>query len=371
MNSIAILGTRGYPSYYGGFETLIRELAPYLANEGWDVTVYGRHGATAPHDPNKDPRVHTRTTRGLETKSLSTLSYGLTSSFHAAFKKPDIALLMNVANGYWLPMLKARGIPTVMNVDGIEWERAKWGNSAKSVFKTGAKLSARFADTLVFDSQALEFRWKNEFDRSGVFIPYGAHDHPALPLKDDLEPKSYALMVARFVPENTVGEFLDAAEIISDNIPVVIVGSSGYGGPLDAKAKQLSEQHSNIRWLGHISDDDRLHALWQNAGAYFHGHTVGGTNPALIQAMSCGAPIIARDTVYNREVLGDNGLFVSSSPPEIALALEDLISNPARRSELSEHALRRQKNHYTWQSVCAGYAHTIEHTLKTSNDGKI
>ena len=140
--SVAIIGTRGYPSYYGGFETLIRRLGPYLVDAGWDVTVYGRPGAVKTDDPLLDPRVSSVMTKGLETKSLSTFSYGLTSSLSAARRKPDVALIMNVANGYWLPLLRSRGIPTVVNVDGIEWERAKWGTNAKRVFRGGARLTA-------------------------------------------------------------------------------------------------------------------------------------------------------------------------------------------------------------------------------------
>src|SRR3954447_19294556 len=101
--AVAIIGTRGYPSYYGGFETLIRTLAPYLVERGWNVTVYGRAGATEPDDPRRHPGVGTVDTAGRESKSLSTLSYGFTSSLHAAVRRPDVALVMNVANGYWLP----------------------------------------------------------------------------------------------------------------------------------------------------------------------------------------------------------------------------------------------------------------------------
>ena len=111
-------------------------------------------------------------------------------------------------------------------------------------------------------------------------------------------------MVARFVPENSVSAFFDAAAAISRRAPVVIVGSSGYGGPLDERASQLADSNPDVQWRGHINDDQELFALWQHAGVYFHGHSVGGTNPALVQAMACGAPVLARDTVYNREVLG-------------------------------------------------------------------
>ncbi|TCN49166.1 glycosyltransferase involved in cell wall biosynthesis [Rhodococcus sp. SMB37] len=353
--SVAILGTRGYPSYYGGFETLIRELSPYLVNEGWNVSVYGREGATNPNDPGLDPRVHRITTRGIESKSLSTLSYGLTSSFHTASQHPDVALIMNVANGFWLPILKARGIPTIVNVDGIEWERAKWGRKAKAAFKAGANLTARFADELIFDSRAIGDRWRSDFRRSGKFIPYGAVEPGQLQPVDNLKRGKYALMVARFVPENTVQEFFVAAQEISARWDVAIVGSSGYGGEFDQQAKALSESSDRIHWYGHLNDDQKLFSLWQNAGAYFHGHSVGGTNPALIQAMACGSPVVARDTVFNREVLGAEGLFVSPNPDDIARTVCKVLSNPGLQRHLSTNGKQRQSTDYTWAGVCQSY----------------
>ena len=130
---VAVIGTRGYPSYYGGFETAVRRLVPSLADAGWDVTVYGRNGAQN-DDPTRDPRVTVRQTRGIESKALSTLTYGFTSSVDAIVRGTDVALVMNVANGFWLPLLRLRGVRTVVNVDGIEWERAKWGKLARVVF---------------------------------------------------------------------------------------------------------------------------------------------------------------------------------------------------------------------------------------------
>ncbi len=231
MPTVAIIGTRGYPSYYGGFETAVRKLAPHLADAGWDVTVYSRPGATYSDDPDRDPRVEVVETRGWEKKSLSTLTYGLTSAVHASRRKPDVALVMNVANGYWLPLLRRAGVPTLVNVDGVEWDRAKWGATAKRVFRTGARLTARYATRLVFDSKVIERRWAREFDRDGIFIPYGGDTLPeVLPIEPGLRHRGYALLVARFVPENSVPQFLRAAREIAQHHDVVLVGSSGYGG---------------------------------------------------------------------------------------------------------------------------------------------
>ncbi|MCJ1672918.1 glycosyltransferase [Rathayibacter sp. VKM Ac-2929] len=364
--SVAIIGTRGYPSYYGGFETAVRKIAPYLAEQGWDVTVYGRDGSTRPDDPEIDRRVRTVVTPGIESKSLSTLSYGLMATLHAFWKKPDVAIVMNVANGFWLPLLRLRGIPTLVNVDGIEWDRAKWGRVAKAMFRAGAKMTAWWGDRLVFDARAIGQRWRDEFGRDGDFIPYGGDAPVAREVEAPLVHREYALMVARFVPENTVSEFLDAARIIAETHDVVIVGSTGYGGPLDEQARQLGESSSRVHWLGHVSDDGRLYALWAHAGAYFHGHSVGGTNPALVQAMSCAAPTVARDTVYNREVLGETGLFVAPTTEAIVEGVQNLLSNPVLQDRLSRSAFERGRAEYSWESICASYERSARETIDAS-----
>lgn len=358
QRSVAIIGTRGYPSYYGGFETAVRKLAPYLAESGWDVTVYGRPGATT-DNTERDQRVRVVTTRGIENKSLSTLSFGLTSCLHAMRARPDVALIMNVANGFWLPLLKLRGIPTVVNVDGIEWERAKWGRLAKTIFRLGARFTARYADELVADSKEIARRWQSDFSRSSVFIPYGGEAVEADQAIDDFQERKFVLAVARFVPENTIPEFLEAAKVIAEDYDVVIVGSSGYGGVLEEAVKRLVAENPRVHWLGHVSDDARLLSLWKKCGVYFHGHSVGGTNPALVQAMANGAPIVARDTVYNREVLGAAGAFCEPTPQAIESAIRHVMQSTTMQDHLSSAALGRLQEGYTWDVVCRSYESTI------------
>lgn len=362
--SVSVIGTRGYPSYYGGFETAIRKIAPYLAERGWDVTVYGRGPVSLRPGDVVNTSVKRVNTLGFEKKSLSTLSYGFTSVVHAIRKKPDVALVMNVANGYWLPLLKMAGIRTVVNVDGIEWERAKWGKLAKTVFKTGAKMTALFADELIADSKEIQRRWKTEFKRNSTFIPYGGEESPKLYLESQFTSGKYILLVARFVPENTVEEFFDAVGKLPDDLPVVIVGSSGYASPLDDRAAALNVHNANVTWLGHVSDDDRLHALWQHAGVYFHGHSVGGTNPALVQAMACGARIVARDTVYNREVLGDAATFVQPDATSISTGILEAMSVAEPEAARDKARLReRVRGIYNWNLVCDSYESAILNQL--------
>lgn len=361
--SIALIGSRGYPSYYGGFETLVRRLAPYLTDQGWAVDVYCRRGATRQDDPGRDSRVRQIFAGGLETKSLSTLSHGLTAVGRCAICRPDVAFIMNVANGYWLPLLRARGVPTVVNVDGIEWERDKWSAFGRKLFLGGARTTARFADHIVTDSHAIADRWRRQFGREGRTISYGGTPVGPLPPVEGFEPRKYALMVARLVPENSIEPFLAAVEELSKRWDVVIVGSSGYGGSVEETVRRLAQTSSRVHWLGHLSDDDVLFALWQHAGVYFHGHSVGGTNPALVQAMACGVPIVARDTVFNREVLDDTGLFVQPEPEAIAAALEKVLSRPELQEQLGAAATARQRQHLTWERVVADYDRAFRDAL--------
>lgn len=363
--SVAIIGTRGYPSYYGGFETAVRRLSPYLVDHGWDVTVYGRPGTTEPDDPERDPRVFSRMTKGVDSRALSTLSYGLTSTFDAARRRPDIALIMNVANGFWLPMLRARQIPTIVNVDGLEWKREKWSALGKAVFRAGAHVTAKWSTERVVDARTIGDAWQSRFGVGGEFIPYGADVPPELPIEPGLTHRGYALLVARFVPENTVGPFFDAAERLAQTHDVIAVGSAGYGGELDERAAALAARLPRFHWFGHVHDDNRLHSLWQHAGAYFHGHSVGGTNPALVQAMAAGAPIVARDTVHSREVLGtDAGEFTGPAPADIEGALRGLLTDPHRQQRLSEAAVRRAQDAYSWESVNAAYERLLRAHLR-------
>jgi glycosyltransferase involved in cell wall biosynthesis len=352
---VAIIGTRGYPSYYGGFETAVRRIAPDLVDRGWDVRVYGRRAALRADDPGLDPRVESVVTSGLDSKSLSTLTYGLTSVLHALLKKPDVALVMNVANGFWLPLLRLRGVPTVVNVDGIEWQRDKWSRLGKAVFRWGARFTARFADELVFDAEAIASFWRREFGRTGTFIPYGGERILDTTRDETLTPGCYVLLVARFVPENSIDVFLEAAPTIVDkcDVDVVLVGAAPPGDPIQAKAADLARTDARIHLMGHISDDRRLFGLWQDAGVYFHGHTVGGTNPALVQAMALGSRVVARDTVYNREVLADTGHFCDGTPESIVDAVVAAFNDDRDLERLTGE---RAAAHYSWQLVCDRYA---------------
>ena len=359
--SVAIVGTRGYPSFYGGFETAVRHLAPALADAGWSVTVYGRpKGSTS---AGVDERITVRTTRGPDTRSLGTPVHGLAAILDVARRRHDVCLIMNVANGLWLPILRFRGIPTVINVDGLEWLRGKWGRLARWVFRIGAKMTASYGTGLVYDAEAIANFWAVTYGRDGTFIPYGGTIPGSLPVPLELESGRYVLFVARLVPENSVREFFEAAELLSQKYMVVVVGSSGHGGAFDDAARGLAESNPNFRWLGHVRDDALLFSLWAHCGAYFHGHSVGGTNPALVQALACSAPTVCRDTPYNREVMGEGGIFCAPDAVEIAHAIGRVMEDPDLRDRLAQRGVQRVVDVYNWPSVCESYEKLLRSCL--------
>ncbi|SFP13730.1 Glycosyltransferase involved in cell wall bisynthesis [Geodermatophilus dictyosporus] len=363
---LSIIGSRGYPSTYGGFETLVRHLAPSLVAAGAHVSVYGRsHDASRrERHPNGVWSVHTR---GVEGSSSSTLTHGLTASVHSAWDRTDAALILNVANGFYLPLLRAARVPTAVNVDGLEWLRPKWGPVAKRAFKAGAALTARYADTVISDAEAIRTYWATTYGRESVFIPYGADVLP--PLGADrlrevgVQPGEYVLAVARLVPENNVDLLLDAAEQLNWKYPVVVVGDLSGTSPLESRLRTLQASTDQLHWLGHVSDQDLLNQLWQNCALYVHGHSVGGTNPALVQALGAGAPTIALDTTYNREVIGPEGVTFERSPEALAALIEELYDDTERQAQLVTSGRAVVEENYGWSDVLTAYEHTLADLL--------
>jgi glycosyltransferase involved in cell wall biosynthesis len=356
--SFAIIGSRGFPSTYGGYETLVRYLARYMVADGHHVTVYCRepkNGRRVWHEEG----VRCVATRGKDTKQLSTLSFGATSSVDASLRRFDAALVLNIANGYWMPLLRAARVPFAVNTDGLEWKRAKWSKLGKTVFRVGAELSARFAPELVCDSQALGDVWEREFGRESVFIPYGGEVRE--PLGDTrirdlgLATRGYALSVARLAPENNVELTLDALERLGDRAPkAVIVGSANFDNPITRRLEALQEQ-GKVLWLGHVADQDLLAELWQNAGVYVHGHSVGGTNPALLQALGAGAPTIALDTVFNREVLPFDQHLYPHSVDGLAGRIDGVCGDSDEQQSLIATGSDAVRARYSWDDVCSAY----------------
>lgn len=365
---VAILGSRGYPSTYGGYETLVRYLSGWFVRRNHDLTVYC-HGRQAGERTWTVDGVRCVGTSGVDTKSLTTLSHGLASSLHAARAGYDAILVLNVAHGFYLPVLRRGGVPVAVNVDGIEWRRGKWSAAGRAVFLAGARLSAAHADLLVCDSRAMGQVWERDFGRPSVFIPYGGALVESSE-RDQLDAvgigeQPYLLVVARLVPENNVELTLDAVERLGDQAPnVVVVGSAGYRSAVERRLRDL-DRAGRVRALGHVANQRLLTQLWSHCTVYVHGHSVGGTNPSLLQALGAGAPTLALDTPFNREVLGRDDHLYQPTAHDLARQLKRVLDDPGRRAEMREHGRVTVRERYDWDAVCAGYEALFDELIQT------
>jgi glycosyltransferase involved in cell wall biosynthesis len=356
--NFAILGSRGFPSTYGGYETLVRYLARHMAQSGHEVTVYCRT-----RDENRrtwmTEDVRCIATPGHDTKSLSTLTFGMTATLDASFRRFDAILVLNIANGFWFPVLRAARTPFAVNTDGIEWERGKWSRLGRAAFRAGAWMTARNAGALVCDSQAIGVIWKELFGRDSTFIPYGA---PVLSEvgRDRLEAagvrsEPYLLAVARLIPENNVELTLDALELLGDQAPqAVIVGSANFDSPIERRLQEIGTA-GRVKWLGHVDDQQLLTQLWSNSAVYVHGHSVGGTNPALLQALGAGAPTLALDTPFNAEVLPLPEQLFPRDAGVLAEHINSVIRSSERQQRMRLAGQRIITERYSWDDACQRY----------------
>jgi glycosyltransferase involved in cell wall biosynthesis len=224
-------------------------------------------------------------------------------------------------------------------------------------------MTARFADAIISDAEAIRAYWLANYERDSYFIPYGADVLPILGhnrVTDmGLEPGAYVLAVARLVPENNVDLLIDAIELLHWKIPLVVVGSGTGHSPLESRLRSVTKMEKNLHWLGHVSDQELLDQLWQNCALYVHGHSVGGTNPALLQALGAGAPAIALDTPYNREVLGPAGITYPGSSRILAQRIEETYFDHDRRAIMTDTGRRIVASRYQWRDVLEAYQRVL------------
>ncbi len=299
-----MIGTRGVPARYGGFETAVEEIGRRLADRGHEVVVYCRGGA----EPRLDrylgmELVHLPAARR---KSLETLSHTFLSvaSVLRQRRKPDVAIVFNAANAPFVPLLHARRIPVAVHVDGLEWRRTKWQGAGRRYYRGVEALSVRWADALIADAAGIAEYYAEEFGAPTELLSYGA------PVQDDpqhdriaeleLQPAGYHLVVARFEPENHVLEIVRGYAASAATRPLVVVGSAPYSDDYTATISEIAAADPRIKLLGGIWDAELLDQLYANALSYLHGHSVGGTNPSLLRAMGAGTGVIAYDVNFNR-----------------------------------------------------------------------
>jgi glycosyltransferase involved in cell wall biosynthesis len=351
---IALVGTRGVPARYGGFETCVEEVGRRLAKAGHDVVVYCR---------KPDSGAAARTFEGmtlihvpaLRRRSMETLSRTALAVGHLLRHPVDVALVFNAANAPLLPALRARGIPVATHVDGLEWKRAKWGPAGRRYYRLAESLAVRWSDELIADAQGIADYYRGEFGAGSELIAYGA---PSVSRERSdkldgvgLTSGGFHLVVARFEPENHVDVIVDGYRRSGARFPLVVVGSAPYADAYTARIHALADKR--VRFLGGVWDQELLDQLYAHAFTYLHGHSVGGTNPSLLRAIGAGAATIALDVSFNREVLLDAGRYFGTAE-QVRQELERAEATPDRTRELGVRAQARAAG-YDWDDVAARY----------------
>ena len=345
------MGTRGVPPRYGGFETFAAELGTRLVAGGDEVWVYCRERGPATWNG-----LHRIVLPAINHKYFETVSHTFLSALDALRRGFDAVLLCNAANAFVLPLLRAARIPVAINVDGIERRRRKWNILGRAVYAVGETFSAKFANAVVADAEVIADYYREHHGVDPVTIPYGSEfpDEPDSDVLDrlGLQPRNYILYVSRFEPENNPLEVVEAYERADVAVPLVMLGDAPYAH--DLKARLLSHKTEKILFPGALYGPD-YRTLQRHALLYVQATEVGGTHPALIEAMGSGGAVLALDTPENREVGGDAVGYFGLRPESLSGILCEWLANPSGREALRERARRRAGETYGWERVTNEY----------------
>lgn len=355
--TVRILGTHGVPAAYGGFETAAENIALFLVDRGWRVIVYCQIEGAG--DVTQD------TWRGVERVLVpveqpgwrGTSLFDLRSIRHAA-AQDDVCLTFGYNTAVFNTLQRLKGIPNVINMDGMEWTRSRWGLTRQGILLANERIACRVGSHLIADHPVIyDYLSKHASPSKISTITYGAHpvaEAPTAPVRAlGLEPGEYCIAVCRPIPENSLLEIVEAFSSRPRGRRLVVLGdflmdSDPYHSAVVAAAS------AEVVFPGSIYDPHVLTALRFHARAYLHGHTVGGTNPSLVEAMAAGNPVVAHDNPYNRWVAGDQQCYFSTAG-ELAAVLDEVLENDAALAGMGHASRKRHHDEFTWEHVAGQY----------------
>lgn len=363
---IALFGGRGIPHTYSGTETFFGELAPRLVERGHEVIVYCRKSLFQER-PSTYRGVRLVYLPSIETKNLSTPSHTLCCVFDVLFRNVDVMLVTNVANSLHCIVPRLFGKNVAINVDGVEWQRSKWSPLGRQYFHLNARLAGMICpDGVITDAVAMQQIYLEQFGTRSVSIAYGANlessTDPSVLQQYGLEPFQYYLIASRLVPENNADLIVKGFEQVDSSKLLVIAGGTNYRSEFVDSLKRTSD--SRVRFLGHVDNSDHIKELHCNCFAYIHGHSVGGTNPALLKALGYGNCIVALNNPFNREVIADCGILFDNTPSDLARHLSHLEQCPDEAAYYRRKAPERILSQYTWDRVTDQYEDYFERLIR-------
>lgn len=361
--TIRILGTRGVPAAHGGFETFAEYLSVYLNKHNWNVTVYCQEdnkGAIYEDSWQGIRRVHIPVSKS---GPLGTIIFDWKSTLHAISEK-GLVLTLGYNTAIFCFLYRLKGITNLINMDGIEWKRAKWSKPVRVWFWVNEILATRLGSHLIADNPGIEDHLAKIISRSKItMIPYGAEKPPidsnvSVLNQYGLASGQYATVVARPEPENSILEIVSAWSKSTRNMKLVVLGK--YDSKNSYHQKVMNSASKEVVFIGAIYDKNILCGLRRNCAFYIHGHQVGGTNPSLLEALSSENPVLAFDNIFNRWVAGNSACYFSNED-ECSAMLDQLISNNDLLKELKINSLNRYFERFTWDKVLQEYDDLLTH----------
>jgi glycosyltransferase involved in cell wall biosynthesis len=364
VKKLAIVGTTGLPAKYGGFETLTNYLTIHL-NSKFDISVYCSSKYFAKKGQRKKECNGAKLIYfPLNANGYQSIIYDTVSILHALFYA-DVILLLGVSGAIILPFVKLfSSKPVIVNIDGQEWKRAKWNFIAKKILRFSEKLAVKFADTVITDNKVICDYVTREYNRTSALIEYGGDHASAQEITPEFRVKypflcsPYAFTVCRIEPENNVHYILEAYSK-TPHKTIVVVGLWDHG-TFGLELRDYYKDYSNIILLDPIYNTEELDVLRSNAEVYLHGHSAGGTNPSLVEAMCLGRAVFAYDISYNRETTNNKAFFFKTVKD-----LEQLIES-TKESDLAlcgEQMLHMGRSKYTWSRISKCYFKEISSLL--------
>lgn len=356
---IALLGTRGIPASYSGFETCVEQLGQRLVERGHKVSVYCRsHHIKYEGDFYKGMQLVKHGT--VKNKYLDTIVHSFISSLHALTKRYDIALYFIAGNSpvTWIPRIV--GTKTILNVDGLDWKREKWPKLAKKYIQFAEYLATKLPSLYITDNIVVQNYYQERFGSAPPYIQYGSEVDIIPPGKTlekfSLEKDKYILFVGRLVPENCAHHLIEAFKKIDTKLKCVIVGDSAYSEKYIKSLKESSGEDQRIIFTGYVFGKG-YHELGSNALIFVETSGVGGTHPALTEAMGFGNCVIVHNTPENLETIGDAGLYYDGKVGADSLhkVLSKLINNEDVIQNYKNKAIERSKKHFSWEAVTDEY----------------
>ena len=367
---IAIIGSRGYPYIYSGYETLVKELSERLIKSGYHVRVYC-HSSLFKKKPRQVNGVELVYTPSIKSKVFSQLYNSFFSFIHVCFSKIDIVFVVNSANGPFGLITKLFRKPTVINVDGLEWLRPKWKGLGSIYFKCASKMATLFYDQIINDSDEMRNIYLNLFKKDSKVIAYGANirksESPKLINKLNLKKREYYLIIGRLVPDNNADIIINGFIRSNSKKKLVIVGDVPYKDSYASNLKKINDER--LIFTGYITNQNLLAELYHNCYVYIHGHEFGGTNPTMIKAMAYGCSILALDTVFNQEMLqkGKFGMFFNKNFFSITNMIDYCEKENILMSKFRKQSVNGITNKYNWDFVTKEYLDVFKTLVSKRN----